>query len=700
MEILGDSYTDSGYAFLVDTEGDIINHPYGSYQMSQEIQTNVSELPYGEAKVDGVSTHVFKDYDGSLRILTAARNDASKFTVYVVSGIGTIFNRVLVYGLVCLFTFVVCIILVYRLLSDMIFWQEEKNRQIEDAAVAAIAAGKAKSQFLAQMSHEIRTPINAVLGMNEMILRESSDESILDYAGNIQAAGKTLLSIINSILDFSKIEDGKMEIIPVRYDIASLINNLVNSIAERARNKSLDFIVDVDEKLPSVLLGDDVRITQVIMNLLTNAVKYTETGSVTLSIKEGERNADFVCIDVQVKDTGIGIKEEDMSKLFESFERLEEKRNRNIEGTGLGMSIVTKLLAMMGSQLHVESVYGKGSTFSFSLKQSIVDAQPIGDYAKRLEKSKRQSENTVHIYAPKAKVLVVDDNEMNRKVAKNLMKLNGIVPDQASSGMEAIEMIRSNTYDIVFLDHMMPKMDGIETLAKIKEEHLATAGMTMIALTANAVVGAKEAYLKAGFDDYLPKPIEVEKLEEKLEKYLPEEIVSWGTDDREEDKKDDKKDDKESEEILEFAPVEASDPEILEFSPEDIADSVGEMRTAENIIQKIRETGICVDEALVYCGGDNDFYVEMLKDYVEAYEGKSEELRGFFDEKDWHGYQTLVHSLKSTSKTIGVTSIFEQAKNLEEASGKADNDFVEKHHAKLLADYKEVTEKIFAIIKP
>lgn len=696
VEILGDSYSDSGYAFLVDTEGDIINHPYGSYQMSQDDKTNVSELSYGEIKADGMNMHAFRDYDGSLRIVIAARNDASKFTVYVVSGIWTIYKKVFIYGLICLVTFLVCIILVYRLLSDLIRWQDETNRRMKDSADAAIAAGKAKSQFLAQMSHEIRTPINAVLGMNEMILRESSDESILNYAGNIQAAGRTLLSIINSILDFSKIEDGKMEIIPVRYDIASLINNLVNSIGERARDKSLDFIVDVDENLPSVLFGDDVRITQVIMNLLTNAVKYTEEGKVTLSIKEGGRDADFVYLDVQVKDTGIGIKQEDMGKLFESFERLEEKKNRNIEGTGLGMSIVTKLLAMMDSELHLESVYGEGSVFSFRLKQSIVDAQPIGDYAKRLEKSKGQSENATHLYAPKAKVLVVDDNEMNRKVAKNLMKLNGIVPDQASSGMETIEMIGKNTYDIVFLDHMMPKMDGIETLAKIKEEHLATEGTTMIALTANAVVGAKETYLKAGFDDYLSKPIEVEKLENKLAKYLPKEIVSWRT-------KDD--------EILEFEPIDnPSDDEILEFEPIDMEDAMEfapvELESAmdgilssDEIIQKVRKTNLFVDDGLRYCGGDKDFYVEMLKDYAQAYEEKVQALRGFFEEKDWYEYRTLVHALKSTSKTIGATAIYEQAKSLEEASGREDDDFIEKHHAKLMTDYKEITNKIAVVLK-
>lgn len=685
VEILGDSYSDSGYAFLVDTEGDIINHPYGSYQMSQDTKTNVSELPYGEIKADGMSTNIFRDYDGSFRILIAARNDDSKFTVYVVSGIWTIYRRVLVYGFVCLTTFLVCIILVYRLLSDLIRWQDETNRQMKEAADAAIAAGKAKSQFLAQMSHEIRTPINAVLGMNEMILRESSDENILDYAANIQSAGRTLLSIINSILDFSKIEDGKMEIIPVKYDIASMINNLVNSIAERARDKSLDFIVDVDEKLPSVLLGDDVRITQVIMNLLTNAVKYTEEGKVTLSIKEGKRDANFVYLDVQVKDTGIGIREEDMIKLFESFERLEEKRNRNIEGTGLGMSIVTKLLEMMDSELHVESVYGVGSVFSFCLRQSIVDAHPIGDYVKRLERSKGQSEEVTHLYAPKARVLVVDDNAMNLKVVKNLMKLNGIVPDQVLSGMEAIEMIRRKNYDIVFLDHMMPKMDGIETLEKIKEEHLKAEGMTIIALTANAVVGAKEIYLQAGFDDYLSKPIEVDRLEKKLAKYLPKDIVSWRANDK-----------KNSIEM----PNGLQDEVILEFEPMDIEASGDGMVSSDEIIQKIKNIGLSADDGLRFCGGDEDFYIEMLKDYVGAYEGKAQELERFFERKDWHEYQTMVHALKSTSKTIGATDIFERAKSLEEASGKVDVDFIEKNHGKLLGDYKVITDKIAVIFIP
>ena len=387
VDILGDSYSEDGYAFLVDSSGKIINHPYGGFQMAQDKETSILASPYGELRADGETMRLFRDYDGVYKILIAVRNNASNFTVYVVSNAVKIYGWVFVYGLVCVLAFVFCIVLVYRLLTDLIRWQDKTNRKLKEAADAAIAAGKAKSSFLAQMSHEIRTPINAVLGMNEMILRESESRDIKDYAANIQSAGRTLLSLINSILDFSKIEDGKMELVPVKYDMPSLINDLINSISERARAKGLDFELHADGTLPCTLFGDDVRIRQVIMNLLTNAVKYTERGKVTLSVEGKDRKEDSITLLVSVKDTGIGIKEEDMGKLFESFERLEETRNRNIEGTGLGMSIVTKLLNMMNSELWVDSVYGEGSEFSFALVQKVISNEPIGDFSERLKNS-------------------------------------------------------------------------------------------------------------------------------------------------------------------------------------------------------------------------------------------------------------------------------------------------------------------------
>ena len=283
-------------------------------------------------------------------------------------------------------------------LSNII--QNEYEKELKEAVNAAVKADNAKSEFLAQMSHEIRTPINAVLGMNEMILRESKDKEILEYAENIDSAGNTLLTIINTILDFSKIEDGKMEIIPIRYDTAAFIGNLVNSIIQRADSKGLKFSLDIDKNLPCAMIGDNVRFSQIIMNLLTNAVKYTEKGSVLLTIRAEEKTADIVRLYVSVKDTGIGIKDEDLGKLFESFERLDEIRNHNIEGTGLGISIVTRLLDMMGSRLVVKSEYGKGSEFSFVIDQKIADETELGDYEKRLAETIKHRDQEDVINAP------------------------------------------------------------------------------------------------------------------------------------------------------------------------------------------------------------------------------------------------------------------------------------------------------------
>lgn len=525
IDILGDSYSDTGYAFLVDAQGEIVNHPFGRYQMSEENIKSVSALPYGELLIDGKSSIVFRDYDDTLKILMASRDRASNFSIYVVRNFSKVYGRMIVYSLIVLVCFLSAIILVYRQFTGLIRREEEAKQKIQEAADAAIAADNAKSRFLAQMSHEIRTPINAVLGMNEMILRESGDDSVKEYASNIKSSGHTLLSLINSILDFSKIEDGKMEIIPAKYETAALVNNLINSISERAKNKGLDLDIEIDEDLPCELIGDDVRITQILMNLLTNAVKYTEKGSVSLYVNKVGQIENECDIEFVVRDTGIGIKKEDMTKLFDSFRRLDEKRNRNIEGTGLGMSIVARLLEMMGSSLRVDSVYGIGSRFSFVLKQQIADGSPIGDYSERVSLLHKETDDERLLVTVGAKVLVVDDNDMNIQVAAGLFKFFGIRPDLAHSGSECIEDVRKTKYDIIFLDHMMPVMDGLETLKKMREDELLDGDTVVIALTANAALGAKEFYINAGFDDYLSKPIEIKKLNDKLHKYLPEEKI-------------------------------------------------------------------------------------------------------------------------------------------------------------------------------
>ena len=549
----------------------------------------------------------------------------------------------------------------------------ENEKRLREAAAAAVAAERAKSRFLAQMSHEIRTPINAVLGMNEMVLREAEDENILEYAEGIQGAGETLLYLINSILDFSKLEDDKMELFPTRYETADMVRRLVNFVSESARKKSLTFAVNVDETLPSVLQGDDMRIVQVVTNLLSNAVKYTEKGQVTLTLRNAGQSGDTVKLYVSVRDTGIGIKREDMKKLFDPFERLEERKNRYIEGTGLGMSIVTRLLALMGSRIEVESVYGEGSTFFFYIDQTVLDASPVGRYQHRQDSAERKEKK--HLYAPEAKVLVVDDNEMNGKVAKNLLKLNGIVPDIACSGEEAIGMMREKNYHVVFLDHMMPKMDGIETLERLKAESLIPEGTVMVALTANAVTGARESYLQAGFDDYLSKPIEVESMEALLEKRLPTGMATWRVMERKS-----------------RASAGSGEPETRkEERPK-------EAEAKDGTEESLRKAGLSVEDAIRYCGGDAELYRELLRDFTEEFPEKERELEAYFAGKDWRSYEIAVHALKSNYKTLGAMALFQSAKELNDAAKRADTAYIEAGHRRFMEDAHGLTEMLRGLL--
>jgi len=386
-------------------------------------------------------------------------------------------------------------------------------------------AAKSKSDFLANMSHEIRTPINSVLGMNEMILRESSETQIREYASNVENSGKMLLSLINDILDFSKIESGKMDLVLVKYSMSSLLNDVCNMIMSRVKEKNLVFVTDISEDIPEYLYGDEVRIKQIVTNLLTNAVKYTETGTVTLSARHTEGDFNNITLEFAVKDTGKGIKPEDRDKLFESFQRVDEVRNRNIEGTGLGLAITSRLVSLMEGSVSVESEYGKGSTFIVSIPQKAVKAEKIGNFKERFKNTssikKVYKESFV---APSAKVLIVDDVRVNLLVAKSLLKQTKMQIDTAAGGEAAIAKLKEQQYDVVLLDHMMPGMDGIETLEVIKDEHIAD-GVTFIALTANAVSGAQKKYLDVGFDDYLSKPIEGKELEKMMIKWLPKDKV-------------------------------------------------------------------------------------------------------------------------------------------------------------------------------
>lgn len=534
--------------------------------------------------------------------------------------------------------------------------------ELEQAKQEAWRANQVKSDFLANMSHEIRTPINAVLGFDELILRESTDSQILSYATNIKSSGHTLLSLINDILDLSKIEAGKMEIVNEEYDMVPMLNNLIQMILPRAASKGLVLNYDIDSNLPCRLYGDDVRISQVLTNLLTNAVKYTPKGSVTLTLRLEQKDDNNILIYFAVSDTGIGIKDEHRQKLFTEFERIEENKTHHIEGTGLGLPITMKCLTLMDSKLEVDSTYGEGSTFYFRLSQKIVDASPIGNFDDALKNVMKQIEVFKDEFTAKdAHILVVDDVEMNLKVFTGLLKKSLIQIDTAKSGATAIEMIRSNSYDCVFLDHQMPEMDGIETLHALKDDSSNPLHATpVVALTANAIAGAREMYLGHGFSDYLTKPIDGWELSKMLRKWLPDEKI---------------------------CPVDLDQPESAEVTPDNTT-------CPENIYKTLEAGGIDVKTGLSYAMDEQDFYLELLQDYASNMDKTKSELMNYFEHKDWKKYNIRIHSLKSQSKTIGATALSDTAKMLEDASKSSDEAYILSNHDVALSQYQNVVKTI------
>ena len=524
----------------------------------------------------------------------------------------------------------------------------------EQLIAEARRANEAKSEFLANMSHEIRTPINAVLGFDELILRETKEEATNGYAANIKHSGETLLSLVNDILDFSKIESGKMDIVPVSYDPAQMFEDLMIMITPRAEAKELAIEYDIADDIPARLFGDDMRIRQVVTNLLTNAVKYTETGTVTLSACIKERRAGAVILHISVRDTGIGIKDEDKAHLFESFRRVDISRTRNIEGTGLGLSITLRCLELMGSNLELDSEYGKGSDFWFDIEQKVESSDTIGSFAERMSLARRNvSVSHESFTAPTAKVLVTDDNLMNLQVFKGLLKKTEIDITAVSSGAETITALEKQKYDIVFLDHMMPEMDGIETLEKIKASRIIDIqGTPIIALTANAVSGARERYLNAGFDDYLTKPIRYDKLEKMILKYLPDEKIMYNK-----------------------AEGTAAS-QAAHDSPE-----------PENTLNEEINDLIDKKVGLEYCMNDENFYREMLDTYIKEKPEKLAQLGSALENGDIKRYTVLIHGLKSTSKMIGSVKFSELAYELERAGKEGRLDDIRKKHNYVMKVY-------------
>lgn len=662
-------YNEQGNVAIVNQSGQIII-PFSDSKIDTDefmrldtVQTALSEISE-KMNIDTAAAVYYKnDNKGYFLFESEVAQLGLYLTGYVPEAVvademGTINALVLwVFGLLILM-FVVG--MVYLLSA------EEKVREsdeLREAKNLAEQANHAKSDFLANMSHEIRTPINAIMGMNEMVLRESKDESIREYAANIESASKTLLSLINDILDFSKIEAGKMEIVNAPYDTATFFNDVVNMIDVKAKQKQLDFQVDIDSTLPSVLHGDEVRNRQIIVNILNNAVKYTKQGIVKLTV-EGIRESGVVTLKMQVKDSGIGIKKEDMDKLFGGFQRLDLEQNRSIEGTGLGLAITRNLVESMKGRIEVESEYGKGSVFTIFLTQEIIDDTPMGDFKEKFEAAAKQEKGYKESFvAPDAKVLVVDDNDMNLAVAKALLKKTDVQVTTCTSGKECLECIKKEFFDVILLDHMMPEMDGIQTLEKIRQTENMCKSVPVIALTANAIVGAKEQYIKAGFSDYLSKPIHGTELEKMLLEYLPQDKVGM---------------------------TQKAETDKAESKTEDNS-------TASYINKKV---------GLQYCMDSMDFYKEMLELYCDGYEERVATLTEALDKEDWEIYTVSVHSLKSTSLNIGGEKVSKAAKELEEAGKKLraseevedSKKFILEHHNTAMKLYQATVEEARTIL--
>ena len=668
----------NGYGFIVDNNGLIVTHAdsslrgasylemtYAVAEQQELIQRIIdTDDEYFSMKIDGEDCQVFRSgVRGGWNVVLVVKSQE-------------MFQRVRSNLFRNITLSLVIFVLVTYFCTSSYFNRVKAARYAEEVKKAkdeAEQANAAKSDFLANMSHEIRTPINAVLGMNEMILRESDDANVREYAGKAHNAGKTLLNLINDILDLSKIEAGKMEIVNDVYYLSSVLNNVVNMMRVKAEEKKLEFRVEVDEKIPDLLMGDDTRISQVIINILNNAVKYTREGSVCLKVEKAEPltaygtdadGEDVVVLKISVSDTGIGIREEDMDKLFGNFERLDQKANKNVEGTGLGLSITVKMLEMMNGRIEVESVYGKGSTFTIYIPQAVEGDVMIGDFeAKFAEYVKSLNDYKETFRAPDAHILVVDDNEMNLFVVEKLLKTTEVKVSCCDSGERCLELIRQRHYDVILLDHMMPELDGVETLKRMKEmKHHLCKDTPVIALTANAIVGVREMYLADGFDDYLSKPVDANELEAILRKHLPEDKV-----------------------IVEILEPQVSVEEFFTPLPDEECEEPGQY--------------IDRDTAMIYCAGSDEIFREFLGMFCNLYEKKKEKILSCYDSGNWEEYGIELHSLKSTSLSIGGKRISELAFELEKAGKAGDEAFIRAHHEEAMELYERTVQEGLVILE-
>ena len=534
---------------------------------------------------------------------------------------------------------------------------EKFRKNLEEKTNEAIEANESKSNFLANMSHEIRTPMNAICGMADLLLQTDISEETEEYVMTIKNSSENLLNIINDILDFSKVESGKMEIIPAEYQFTSVMYDVMNVIQVRLKSR-VELIMDVDPNVPTGLVGDEMRFRQILINILNNAVKFTEKGSITLSVRWEPKDNNTGVLNVSVADTGIGIKPEDMDKLFTEFSQADTKRNRNIEGTGLGLAICKKLLDLMNGSITFESVYGKGSTFKFTLPQGISNPAP-SNFDKSADLHARlQVKRGVPFTAPEAKVLIVDDNQVNIRVAEGMMKPYNMSVVSVTSGQEAINLIKKGErYDIILMDHMMPQMDGVEATQIIRLlDGDYPKKVPIIALTANAIKGVEDLFYENGMNDFLSKPVDLKKLEKVLRKWIPRHKQ------------------------IKAAAVEDQTMEHTQTTQVPFV----------KLLDRLK--GINVVSGLANCIGNEDVYIDVLRVFINS--ANIDSIQSCFDNEDWKDYTIEVHGAKSAARNIGATELSELAFALEVAGKSGDIQAIKDKTAPFLDNYRSVIETI------
>ena len=664
------------FTFIVDTDpdepgafGDEVKYTEALDQASRGT-TAVDEVPYSDQWGEFYSAYS-PVYDSAGRIagIVAADFSVAWFDAQLrEQTVSTVRDYSIILLITLLAAAVLCVVTVRPFVRMQAQLLEEK--------VTAESASQAKSDFLASMSHEIRTPINAMLGMNEMILRESRQgrklqagqteevraafDQIGSYARDAERAGGNLLAIINDILDFSRIEAGRMELAEAPYHLSDVLDDLSTMIRVKAEEKGLAFTVQTDESLPDSLLGDEVRIREIISNLLNNAVKYTEHGFVRFTVRGGDQDGDTVRLIFTVEDSGIGIRRRDMDKLFSKFKRLEMERNSTVEGSGLGLVITRSLVDMMNGTIQVQSEYGKGSVFTVTIPQKIA-ADSLADSAgEQLDRDDgEESGYREAFHAPEARILIVDDTKMNLIVTAGLLKKTEIQIDMAESGAEALELAEGKTYDVVLLDQRMPEMDGTETLRRLRQlKNNPNSRIPVICLTADAIIGAKERYLADGFTDYLTKPVNSRQLEAMLMKYLPERkvVIPAGTE--------------------------------TSGSGKELSAGAGNGEP----FALLREAGIDPDSGLMYCRNDRKLYGMLLQEYAESAAERIMNMQRFFGTEDWKDYGIQAHSLKSTSRTIGAETLAGDAAALEKAALEDCAALIREKHDAVMKAYRRTAD--------